>query len=99
MHKAQPVQHHNCKSIQPCRTIATIIATSSGRSHAEGILAWLQHVEFVPVEDTVLCQHLLEGEGGCPGSIIQALPAGGGQVQDMGVCQAPLAAVTAAVQP
>lgn len=63
-----------------------------------GILAWLQHVEFVAMEDTVLRQHLPEGEGGCPGSIIQALPAGGGQVQDVGVCQAPLAAITAAVQ-
>lgn len=50
------------------------------------------------MEDAVLRQHLLEGEGGGPGSIIQALPAGGGQVQDVGICQAPLAAITAAVQ-
>lgn len=75
--------HHNSKSTR----------------HAEGILARLQHVQLVPMEDAVLRQHLLEGEGGCPGSIIQALPAGGGQVQDVGVCQAPLAAITAGVQP
>ena len=67
-------------------------------SFAEGILAWLQHVQLVPVEDTVLRCYLLDCEGGCPGSIIHALPAGSGKVQDVGVCQPLLAASAAGVQ-
>ena len=61
-------------------------------SLAEGILAWLQHVQLVPMEDTVLRRYLLECEGGCPGSIIHTLPTGSGKVQDVCVCQASLAA-------
>lgn len=66
---------------------------------AKGLLAWLQHVQLVPMKNAVLRQHLLEIDTRGPGPIIHTLPAGGGQVQDVCVCQPPLAACTAGVHP
>ena len=50
------------------------------------------------MEDAVLPQHLLEGEGAGPSSILYALPAGCGHVQDVSVSKPPLAARAAGVQ-
>ena len=65
---------------------------------AESILARLQHVQPVPVENTVLPQHLPEGEGVGPSTIVHTLPAGRGHVHDVSVCEPPLAARGAGVQ-
>lgn len=64
----------------------------------QSVLARLQHVQPVAMENTVLPQHLPEGEGVRPSTIVHALPAGGGQVQDVSVCKPPLAASAAGVQ-
>ena len=58
-------------------------------SHAHSsfaLLARLEHVQPVAMEDAVLGQHLSPGGATSPGPIIYALPAGGGHVQNVGVC-------------
>ncbi len=61
------------------------------------LLARLEHVQPVAMKDAVLGQHLSPGGATSPGTIIYALPAWSGHVQNVGVCQTPLAASAAGV--